>query len=594
MESFLRLHDSDVTIPFWASVLDNDMVDPTQSVVFSDAFFGPGVGFPTTGPFRAWEQANPTTVFQRNVGAGGELYNYQGVQNILQRTRNRQILIPTADAEANFELQHGGPHSYVGGSMNTLQEAAYDPIFFSHHAFVDQIWERFRYRSRNAGVDTANDYPFDANDARFRPQQSPDSMTGFFPNNEVNIDFTQRMGYSDIFYQLVLYEEVPSCPSCNGSPYLFCNNNLRPPRCVSRPIQEFLLTNPSLVNELPGLSLTGATRTRFPRQVSYGSPLIQNFTEICPKRTFINDVNIQFPRPKPRLSPFKTASSDWVYVPVKIINKRPDDYDGFEKYSLPDEQEHGHYNNFAKVSGSHKSCSKAQGAVGKIKLVSYGLNYNGYAEEFVVIDNRLGISESTGYIPVRRPFDSSPSVVVVAAFDSCGRVCRPYCKNDATGQILQNEEFSGGFKISTDLPFEFGDSYAEAMYNVWNIPNPDACPTLRSSQISVSFFCDYSDTWVWRNSVVKSPVIPSQIAGTVNQGIKTFETSNVLSGHPLGPISGMQSSIQASVQPDHTYGSSSPQFDMSLFGGGVHSANTMGTQKGTKRNVYLGKQLIIS
>lgn len=527
METFLRLHDPDVTIPFWASVLDNDMTDPMQSVVFSDGFFGPGVGEPTTGPFRGWRQVSPDTIFQRNVGSGGTLYTHTGIQNILQRTRNRQILLPTADPEANFELQHGGPHSYVGGTMNNLQRAAYDPIFFSHHAFVDQIWERFRYGSRNAGVDTETDYPFDANDPRFRPQHNPDNITGFFPNNEVNIDFIQRTGYSDAFYQLVLYEEVPSCPSCNGSPYLVCNNNLLPPRCVSRTVQEQRLTGPNYVDELPGLSLNGEplSRRRMQSQMAFRSE-IRNSTETCPRRAIINDVDIKFPR-------FKETPhtlSNWVYVPVKIVSQRPDDFDGFEKYSLKHGMT-GHFGGHQKTF-SHRTrrslernCDRDDDAVSRIKIMSYGLNYNGYAEEYAVVDNRLGVSESTGHIPVRRPYDGSASVVVVAAFDACGRVCKPYSNNDVTGRMVHNKLFSGGLRVTTDLPLQFGDTYAEATLNVWNIPSQDSCPTLVNNQIPVTFFCDDSDTWVWERNEFPKPHSASHIVHTIDQGLRHFQTS---------------------------------------------------------------------
>ena len=533
-ESFLRLHDPEVTLPFWASVLDNDMRDASQSVVFSPAFFGPGVGEPTSGPFRGWRRANPSTIFARNVQTGGALYTHEGIQNILQRTRNRQILIPTADPDANFELQHGAAHSFVGGTMNTLQQAAYDPIFFAHHTFVDQIWERFRYRSRNAGVDTSTDYPFDPNDQRFRPQHNPDGITGFFPNNEVNIDFIQRTGYSDVFYQLVMYEEVPSCPTCNGSPYLFCNTNLMPARCVSRTVQELRLSDPSLVAELPGLSLTGvAVNVRVPRDLFMVNH-ISNFTEICPKRPLINDIDIRLPRPKRGLS--HSPSTDWAYVPVKVINKRPDDYKGFDRYTLHDDDNSGSFIS-QKVS---RGCDDMDDSVGKIKLVSYGLNYNGYAEEYVIIDNRLGVSESTGYIPVRRPFKGSPSAVMVAAFDQCGRVCRPFCNSDKTGQMIQNEPFSGAIKISTDLPLQFGGTYAEAMLNVWNMPKqPASCPTLIDNRIPISFYCEYAEEWVWGKTFNNNAQQFAQLLDPIANGLQLFQAQgSVMPGIATAALGG--------------------------------------------------------
>lgn len=42
-----------------------------------------------------------------------------------------------------FELEvsnHNGPHAWVGGTMNS-NNSPLDPIFFSHHAMVDKIWQ---------------------------------------------------------------------------------------------------------------------------------------------------------------------------------------------------------------------------------------------------------------------------------------------------------------------------------------------------------------------------------------------------------------------------------------------------------------------
>ncbi|KAH3824746.1 hypothetical protein DPMN_126599 [Dreissena polymorpha] len=50
------------------------------------------------------------------------------------------------NASSNLEKLHDEVHDWVGGDMGYLGSAAYDPIFYMHHAFIDYIWEQFRRR----------------------------------------------------------------------------------------------------------------------------------------------------------------------------------------------------------------------------------------------------------------------------------------------------------------------------------------------------------------------------------------------------------------------------------------------------------------
>jgi tyrosinase len=44
----------------------------------------------------------------------------------------------------NLESLHDSVHDYIGGDMGVVENSAYDPIFWFHHAFIDYIWESFR------------------------------------------------------------------------------------------------------------------------------------------------------------------------------------------------------------------------------------------------------------------------------------------------------------------------------------------------------------------------------------------------------------------------------------------------------------------
>jgi tyrosinase len=37
-------------------------------------------------------------------------------------------------------MVHNDVHGWVGGSMSVVPIAAYDPIFYSHHAMIDRLW----------------------------------------------------------------------------------------------------------------------------------------------------------------------------------------------------------------------------------------------------------------------------------------------------------------------------------------------------------------------------------------------------------------------------------------------------------------------
>ncbi|KAH3884927.1 hypothetical protein DPMN_008913 [Dreissena polymorpha] len=494
LETFLRQQDPQVTIPYWASHLDGEMTTPTSSVLFSDAFFGPGFGLPITGPFRTWPQINPNTVFTRNLAAGTQLFTVAGINAILRRRRNRDILVPTAPADSNFELQHGGAHVFIGGTMNNLNAAARDPIFFSHHAFVDQIWERFRLNQRAAGIPTATDYPWDPNDPRIRASHNPNLTAGFTTVGSPFNSFRQIDGFSDDFFQLVQYEQVPSCATgCAGSRYLRCNTATN--RCVSRSTAEVRAAGIN-VDTQPGLIPAGRKK----RQA------VQRNYEVCDRNWFLHDVNVNSMSLASPDDLRNTYTNSWSYIPVKIITKRPTDYIDFQKFSAYGSHVNG-VNKQPELTqfGTQKSyeyCRDHMDAPGKIRIVAYGLNHDAYSEEYVISDNRLAVSESIGVIAVKTPTLAS-SDVMVAAFDICGRVCRPYCKSEP--DTTHNHVFAGAFKVSTESPSMYSASYSDALLSIWETPTDGACPSVNNNLVPLIFFCEYTDHWIWGPNTSPAP-----------------------------------------------------------------------------------------
>ena len=53
------------------------------------------------------------------------------------------------DFQGQLEQIHNAVHVWVGGTMGEIPWAAYDPIFFAHHANIDRLWRLWQIRHPN-------------------------------------------------------------------------------------------------------------------------------------------------------------------------------------------------------------------------------------------------------------------------------------------------------------------------------------------------------------------------------------------------------------------------------------------------------------
>jgi tyrosinase len=64
----------------------------------------------------------------------------------------------TAPSFSDFTLRlediHDGVHGWFKGSMALVPFAAYDPIFWAHHAMIDRLWYRWQLRNPGATMPT--------------------------------------------------------------------------------------------------------------------------------------------------------------------------------------------------------------------------------------------------------------------------------------------------------------------------------------------------------------------------------------------------------------------------------------------------------
>lgn len=108
--------------------------------------------------------------------------------------------------------------------MAYVNSAAYDPVFYLLHCFVDFVWEKFMERQRDiCGVDPSIDYVTEAQESH----GLDDAMTGM---KYFNISDGLAPWWTQGKDRWYTYEESPTCPFCGGADSLVCDVNIN--RCV--------------------------------------------------------------------------------------------------------------------------------------------------------------------------------------------------------------------------------------------------------------------------------------------------------------------------------------------------------------------------
>ena len=216
-----------MSLCYWDSTMDNDMINPQETAMFTAQLVGNGNGPVSNGPFADWEvDDGPIT---RNIGiTRSSLMVKEALARFFEgneATRHRQVVLGFGENLANtIEGQHNNVHNWVGGLMSSGVTTAHDPIFILHHAFIDYIWERFRQKIRQQGMDPTTDYPWPMENSNFNLNflNNPNRAMDFYEN------FTNIDGYSDIFTQeFYEYEDMPSCANnCGNSRFLTCQGGV--------------------------------------------------------------------------------------------------------------------------------------------------------------------------------------------------------------------------------------------------------------------------------------------------------------------------------------------------------------------------------
>ncbi|KAK3592234.1 hypothetical protein CHS0354_004689 [Potamilus streckersoni] len=470
-EEALRRIDPTVALPYWDYTLDLELEDPTKSVVWSPCFMGNGRGKVNTGPFANW--ATHLGNLERNIGFSGSLTHKSNVSDILSKCRTKDVTYPGCDRRFVIEINHNPVHPWVGGAMSGFKSAAFDPVFFLHHAMVDYIWQLFRDRQRDVCyVDPSTDYPNMPGEKYHAANRTMDRFPMF-----KNID-----GYAsyweDHWYK---YEPSPTCTyeqDC-GSAWLVCQGGV----CIPKTAEECHINVTRAYTKAKAITGSGnifLEKKPYDPGTALITPIQNNF--------FING---------------KADMKLWAFVPIQVIYMKPtaesfpvyrvynDKLDlNQDFYNYPELNKfiiHGHLKEYS-------NCKRNPSGANQIILESNGINYLGRYIEYTITDSRLLVGTSMVYIGVKNPeFENTEAII--SAHDRCGRMCQPQCL-DRGSNPAKYRPCSGAIRISPASPKMYGNTLGDAIMDVWHLWGRD--PGNFANKFELVMVCNNDGEWPWK------------------------------------------------------------------------------------------------
>ena len=492
------------SLPYIDFRLDSRLPNPTSSVLWTPDFLGTGNGVVNNGPFANWVVDGSTLV--RNVGGTSQLVTDSETQQLFRITSVRQF-------GRDCEFLHNPPHVFIGGMMSELERASYDPVFFMYHCFIDYLWWRFQCPN-SVCINSRFVYPGTASDGLHAPEE-------FMINLSFNGRVRNREGSEQRWLNFFTYENSPAectsaCSSLTRAGALDCTATT----CISASTggnggggnggggnggggnggggsdyyyyYDYGQQNTGRKKRSTEGNGSGATPLKTPSTVNNGYFLgypIQNLFRVdC-----VSD------------------STQWAYIPIKVINVRSktEVYDSYpvrdgkvivSQYNdifdqLPDIQKIDkqiHPGN----QTHYQPCRTDESGAFRITVHSYGLNYYGVHEDYVIMDNRSPLYSAMAYIAVRRPTKNKPSRVYLSSFDNCGRTCSAMCLVPGS-KPPRYVSCSGAIEIDTKGPRGYGASYDDAVLMYYNFQAPGSCPTANEQSIPVVFYCRKADNWIY-------------------------------------------------------------------------------------------------
>ncbi|MEM7338783.1 MAG: tyrosinase family protein [Actinomycetota bacterium] len=160
LERELQAIDPSVTLPYWR-------FDRPAPNLFSPHFIGQSTGtsqpeLAPSNPLATWVTDGIPGIQRRTTGWNDQKESAPGLPTFPVRTEAETLALGSVFQQ--FWVMEGSPHgaahiSFVG-SINSIDSAARDPLFFMLHCNVDRLWAKWQWLNRRYdGGDSATYHP---------------------------------------------------------------------------------------------------------------------------------------------------------------------------------------------------------------------------------------------------------------------------------------------------------------------------------------------------------------------------------------------------------------------------------------------------
>ena len=252
-------------IPYWDTTLDFAMKDPSESVIWSDKYFGNPYGLVTTGIMKGLPSWLPII---RNINSDGWLISRRDISMALSKPSLYEFTEASPceggdRTKYSWECFHKGIHGWIDGTIGPSNTTTFDPIFFPLHAFIDKIFEIYRQKLISKGIDPEKEFP-----TKDIKDHGPDHKMIWVPIYPDIEHLTNRQGYGDELASLTKYSLGPRCPDCSNSDDLYCDKPTL--QCVSKTLKsKDKYTLAKIIQRTKhGIKLTDVLEPESPEKVS--------------------------------------------------------------------------------------------------------------------------------------------------------------------------------------------------------------------------------------------------------------------------------------------------------------------------------------
>ena len=236
-------------LPFWDNRIERRLKNNLKdSILFSGDLLGNADGDVITGFARFWKTANTdclsiSSILYRDIGVDVTELFPENAEDFVKVNRFQDMCFPW---NYTFEYMHGGPHVFIGGLMSYIPCSPNDPIFFMHHSFVDNFFERFKNYSlahnfslQYPDISQSNLPPgFDATQLNFSTTQGANDTMLPFAGMINEYGFLSDT-YTKLYYQYEISPGDITCTvdsDCCNSTLFWCDNEVSR-KCIPKVVQ---------------------------------------------------------------------------------------------------------------------------------------------------------------------------------------------------------------------------------------------------------------------------------------------------------------------------------------------------------------------